>query len=75
MVWIFIAAKNRYLIFSAPIKIATTQKEPKRGNATHNQQQNCYFHDQIFLAMSTIRQVLMILLLMEEALFTWAIQR
>ena len=31
MVWIFIALKNRYLNFSALVKFATTQNEPKRA--------------------------------------------
>ena len=29
MVWIFIAVKNRYLIFLAVLKFTTTQNEPK----------------------------------------------
>ena len=43
------------------------QKEPKRSNATA-------IHDQFFLTMSTIKQILTITLLTEEALFTWAFQ-
>ena len=43
MVLIFMAIKNRYLNLSAVLKLATTQlkmnqNEPKRSNATHNQQ-------------------------------------
>ena len=40
------------------------QNQPKRSNATHN--------DQYFLTMSTTRQTLTIRLLAEETLFTWA---
>ena len=43
------------------------QNQPKRCNATHN--------DQYFFTMSTTRQILTIRLLAEEALFTWAFQR
>ena len=54
MVLIFMAIKNRYLNLSAVLKLATTQlkmnqNEPKRSNATHNQQKA--IHDQFFLAM------------------------
>ena len=31
MIWIFIAVKNRYLNFSAVLKFATTQDEPKQA--------------------------------------------
>ena len=46
------------------------QEKPKQIKATHNQQQ----WDQFFLTMSTIKQILTITLLTEEALFTWAFQ-
>ena len=47
-----------------------SQEKPKKIKATHNQQQR----DQFFLTMSTIKQILTITLLTEEALFTWAFQ-
>ena len=47
-----------------------SQEKPKQIKATHNQQQR----DQFFLTMSTIKQILTITLLTEEALFTWAFQ-
>ena len=46
------------------------QEKPKQIKATHNQQQR----DQFFLTMSTIKQILTITLLTEEALLTWAFQ-
>ena len=58
--------KNRYLNFLAALSFAAIQDEPKGAKRAT--------HDQFFLAMSTIRQVLIKPLLTEEALFYWAFQ-
>ena len=47
------------------------QNEPKQSNATHNHHQQL----QTIFPMSTTRQILIIALLIEEALFTWAFRR
>ena len=49
------------------------QNEPKRINANPDPATTIY--DKFFLTMSSIRQVLTISLLTEEALFTWAFGR
>ena len=75
-VWISIAVKNRYRNLSAVLKFTATQNEPKRAETKScNPQPATAIHDQFFFTMSTIRQVLTIPLLMEEALFTWAFRR
>ena len=73
MVGVFIAVKNRYLNFLSLRNFATTQNEPKGVKMKQcNPQPATEIHDQFFLTMSTIKQALTILLLMEKALFTWA---
>ena len=73
MVWILTAVKNRYLNFSALLKFTMTQNEPKGAERNLcNPQPATAIHGQFFLTMSTIRQVLSILLVTGEALFTWA---
>ena len=50
-----------------------TQNEPKGAERNLcNPQPATAIHGQFFLTMSTIRQVLSILLVTGEALFTWA---
>ena len=67
------AVKNRYLNFPALLKFTMTQNEPKGAERNLcNPQPATATHGQFFLTMSTIRQVLSILLVTGEALFTWA---
>ena len=76
MIWIFIAAKNRCLNLSAVLKFAKTRNEPKQTETKKcNSPLAIMNHDQFFLTMSTIRQLLTIPLLMEEALFTQEFRR
>ena len=71
MVWIFIAVKNRYLNLSAVLKFATTKKWTETSRNDVMQPKNSSSDSRpIFPSMSSIRQVLKIPLLMEEALFT-----
>ena len=56
LVWIFIAAKNRYLNFLALLNFATTQNGPKGAETKeYNPQPTTVIHDQFSLTMSTIR--------------------
>ena len=66
----FHSCQKQIFNFSAVLKFATTQDEPK-GAATklYNSQPATAFHDQFFLTMSTIRQILTNPLLTEEASF------
>ena len=70
MVWIFIAVKKKYLDIWAVLKFIKTQNEATRAKTKwRNPQPATKIHDQIFLNMSTKRQILRIPLLMEETLF------
>ena len=61
MVWIFIAVKNRHLNIPAALKLLTTQNEPNRAKTKpRNQQPASTIRGQLFLNMSTSRQVLAI---------------
>ena len=76
IIWILIAVKNKYLILLAVLKFATTQNEPKRAERKKcNPQPATTIHDQFFLTVSIIRQVLTIPLLTEEPFFTWTFRR
>ena len=71
MVSIFIAVNNRHLNLLAALKFTKTQNEPKRAETKQcKSQPAAAIHDQFFLPMSTIRQVLTIFLLTEEVFFT-----